>query len=229
MKSSTQKRIANSSFLIALLTTIPPSVAASDLSTGLSLGSNGAGVFLSGDTGWQLKDQDQFQWRITAAGYSGDLKDEKISDISYSGELNGGTVTVGLDWYPFQNSFFISSGGAFLNRDFDLQTVANKTINIGDQQIPKSENLKLQTNVEQKTSAPYASLGFGNRLNGESGFSYIIEVGALFPIDDAEVTLTEAGGRNLVTPANLEKERNELQDDFSKVQPIAMFALGYRF
>ncbi len=212
-----------------LLSTTPTHVQASDISAGLNVGLFGTGAYVAGDTGWSFGEEDKIRWRASLSKIDESVKNERVSDNKYSGDIKSTGGKIGLDWYPFTNQFFVSGGVASFDREFDLKITPQKDFTIGNQQVVVADKVGLKTKLDHSSIVPYVSIGLGNRSKIESGFAIFGEVGVMFPTDDADVSLSLTGNNGIVSNEDIAIERRDIEDDLNKAQLVATFGIGYHF
>ncbi len=206
------------------------SVAHAEVSVGHAVGSHGFGAYVSGDTGWHLIGNDKVQWRAVIGGGELDIDNVEIDDVKYEGDIELFGTQVGIDWYPFKsNQFFVSSGAAYFDREYALNSRASKNFTVGDQPVLSSDGVRLDTDIDHSSFAPYVSVGWGNKHKGRRGLSYFAEVGVLFPVDDADVNTRVSGNTSVVSAANIRKHERDIEDDINGPQLNATIGIGYRF
>lgn len=206
-----------------------------EYSIGAGLNTLGLGISISGDTGWHFKDGDQVQWRAVLAGIDADdIDDFEIDDIDYdNGELKTIGLQCGLDWYPYQQGWakqvFFSTG--ILYTDIELNGTAdnNKTIYVGAQRVNPGDITSLTTTIEDTDIAPYISLGWGNKITGSRGFRFHAELGLTPSTSDADVKVIAVDPSNILSSADLAKEKREIEDDIDGVSAFAAVNLAYHF
>jgi hypothetical protein len=203
---------------------------------GASLGTTGLGVNLSGKTDWSLIQGDQLQWRLMAAGLNADLDDEELdfSDIEYNkGDLDLFSLQAGVDWFPFQSGWsekiFFSTGLLYSDLDISGSADTNKTFYVGGQQVVKGDITSLQTDIENSGVMPYLSLGWGNKITGETGFDFQAEIGLAMSTSDPDVSVTAVDPANVISANDLAREKKEIEDEFDGAFGFATIAVTYHY
>jgi len=64
---------------------------------------------------------------------------------------------------------------------------------------------------------------------GKKGFGFQAEVGAAIPTSDADVTLSAVDPNNYLSPANLAKEKKDIEDDINGIQGFVTATVYYQF
>lgn len=206
-----------------------------DHSISIGLNTIGLGISTSGNTGWHIKEGDQIQWRAVLAGIDADdVDDIEFDDIEYdNGELKTLGFQFGLDWYPYQQGWakqvFFSTG--LLYADIELNGTAdnNKSFNVGGQRVNPGDITSLTTTIEDTDIAPYVSVGWGNKLTGHRGFKFHAELGLTPSTSNADVTVTAVDPGNILSAANLAKEKSDIEDDIDGVAAFAAVNVAYHF
>lgn len=215
------KTLKLTTLFIALAGFTHISAQAADMSVGLNIGSYGVGAQVSGLTSYHFIENDQIQWRAVVGGLSGDIDDDdeiELNDIDYRGDVDVFGVQLGADWYPFeQRGFFVSGGLAYFDHEFDLRSVPGSF----------DSKARLNTEIEHDSVAPYISVGWGNKIDSEPGFSFYAETGLLLPLNDADVTVSNPNGG--LSAAYLAQEKNDIEDDLDGVQLLFNLGVSYHF
>lgn len=215
--------------IISALALSAGTVQAADFSAGPALGTNGFGAYISVAPDWQMG-SGVVQVRLAGGTTSSDDTESTFESVKYKGDIDFSGVQLGLDWYPSSSGqFFLSGGFAKFDRNLDIQTKSDASFTVGDQRVVASDNLRLNTDIDHSSTAPYLSIGWGNRHRGESGFSFIAELGAMFPLDDSKVDVSVTGNTSLISQADLDKHRKQIEDDINEVQVSLMVGVGYHF
>lgn len=205
------------------------------LSLAATMGSTGVGVSASGLMPWQFSMHDQLQWRLALSGANFDEGfDEEINDIEYETiDLSLAAVQIGADWYGFSDGWkrqlFVSAGLMYWDLDMTAEADTSRPMNLGGLPLAKDSLASLTSDIDGNFALPYISVGWGNRLDGEGGFHFFTELGLAAPTGrvDAEVSANDPNG--LVTPEDLRREAEEIEDELNKVQGFVTVALTYQF
>lgn len=230
---------------VALLSPLLMAEAASDnaatsrdvaeYSISVGLNSIGIGISTSGNTGWHIKEGDQIQWRAVIAGIDADDVDNiEFDDVEYeNGELKTMGFQFGLDWYPYQQGWakqvFFSTGLLYADIEVNGTAETNKSFNIGGQQVNPGDITSLTTSLDDTDIAPYLSVGWGNKLTGRRGFKFHAELGITPSTSNADVKLTAVDPGNVLSAANLAKEKRDIEDDANGVAAFAAANVAYHF
>lgn len=172
-------------------------------------------------------------WLNLRGGYNfGELRPSIAqAGIDYKSDVHFESVPILLDLHPFHGNFRVT-GGVFYNRnELDLSsTVDASTVGNGS----SSGTATLNANVSwSKDFAPYLGIGWGNAADDNTldlpiavGFS--LDIGAFYQ-GSPSVLLSDSSSS--VNPADLEAERQQLEDDLSgfKFYPVVTVGIHIRF
>lgn len=156
-------------------------------------------------------------------------------DIKYKAEIDKDNFGVLLDWHPFSGSFRVTGGLYLGDHDWLMSAKANNgEYDIGDNTY-QSNDLKLEGDIRFNQSTPYLGIGWGNTL-GEKGLSMSVDLGVLMtgsPTVDYEAsgTIYSGGiyvdvGNDPTFQADLEKERQQLEEDLEDLEWMPVLSLG---
>jgi hypothetical protein len=196
------------------------------LGVGAKVGTLGVGVDVIG------RINDSLNLRLGLQGFTYDISDT-YNDIDYEADLDLFSGMLLADLFPFGNNFRISAG-VMLNQNEVTMTgkPTNRTYNIGGINYPAVLVGSLTGTVDFNTVAPYAGIGYGGAFSDNSNWSFFCDLGVLFQ-GSPNLTYTADGALsgNPIFEANLEKERQELEDDMSKYEYYPVLSLGvtYKF
>lgn len=213
---------------------ITANVQAGDYSVGGTVGSQGLGVSFTKRSQLNLVENDQLQWHMLLSGYSFDNADDiEVNQNDYEADVESGSLQAGLNWYPsnqpYMKGLFLSAGAIYFDNQIKGTTQDNQTINVGGAILDSDQGVQLATDIEHTSLAPYFGIGWGNRLNAESGFSFRAELGALAALSKADVSVALINHTNQVSDAQLESERRDIRDEQSRVKLFAQLDLAYQF
>jgi hypothetical protein len=152
-------------------------------------------------------------------------------DLEYDGDLKLKSFGAMVDVYPFGGSFRIS-GGARINKNrAAVRATPTGTFELGDAQYTQAQVGVLTGRADVKDFSPALTLGWGG--SKRRGLFFMSEAGVLFQgaARLREFTATGTAATNAAFRADLERERQSLQDDIDKVKvyPILQIGIGYRF
>lgn len=198
-----------------------------------TLGTTGIGLE------WSYPLNDKLRARAILSALSLD-QDETEDDIDYEFEFESNNIGAVLDWHPFAGAFRLTAG--LVRTDFGVELdseAAQDVYNIGGTDYTGS--LKLTGEAEFSNMAPYLALGWASNLR-RSGFYFSGEIGVLM-VGEPKLSFSASGsastgggpvfdvGSNPQFQADLEAERQELEDDLSDFDlwPVLNVGIGYRF
>lgn len=206
---------------------------AADYSAGATLGTGGVGATFSFKNNFSLIDNDQFQTRLSISGIGVDDTDDlEFSGNDYKGDLAISQTRALMNWYPFSGvakKVYFSAGVDYTTLDIDVTSEKGKDLKIGNTNYAASDNITLGLDVEQNPVSPYIGIGWGDRIGNDSGFSFVVEAGLLVPTSDADVTLSVTDPNNRVSAADIAKEKQKIEDDYSGVFASASVGVTYHF
>lgn len=148
-------------------------------------------------------------------------------DLDYDGKVKLKSGGLMLDLFPLRNGFRISAGGRLNGNDGRVVATPTRSVTVGNTTYTPAQIGTLRGTAETKNFAPALTLGWAGA--NTQGFALGVEAGALF---QGRVRLNRfTATTNLISAADLERERRDLQDDIDdyKVYPILQLTAGYRF
>ncbi len=166
--------------------------------------------------------------RIGISGLDFSIDDYTASDVEYDASFDLFSYSALLDWYPFDNSFFISGGVVFPDIDAQLDATPSENVTIGDTTYTPAQVGTLSGKLTNDTDiAPYLGLGWGNALSEDKRLGLLMDLGVAFT-DASHVTLSSTG---IVSAADLSKEEADINSDLDdwKIYPVIALSLYYRF
>ncbi len=149
------------------------------------------------------------------------------NDLDYRGKVKLKSGGLMLDAFPFGGGFRISAGARINGNDGRVRAMPSGPVTIGNTTYTPAQIGTITGTAETKNFAPALTLGWAGQ--NRQGFIFGVEAGALF---QGKVRLNRfTASTNLIRPADLERERQDLQDDIDdyKVYPILQLTAGYRF
>ncbi|HWI85352.1 MAG TPA: hypothetical protein VNT42_03380 [Sphingomonas sp.] len=148
-------------------------------------------------------------------------------DISYRGKVKLQSGGVMLDAYPFGGGFRVSAGARTNSNKARVIATPTQPTEVGGTLYTPAQIGTLTGHADTKNFAPALTVGYGGKLR--EGFHFGVEAGALF---EGRVRIRQfQSSSGLISPADLEDERQSIQDDVDKykVYPILQFIVSYRF
>lgn len=203
---------------------IAPAASAQDkdharFGAGITGGTLGIGPELSAGLG------ENFGLRANATflGFSGDFS---TNDLDYDGKARLRSAGLMIDLFPTGGGFHISAGVRTNGNRASMVATPNRAVTIGNTTYTPAQIGTITGNAHVNDVAPQLTIGYRKR---SGGFTLGVEAGALF---QGRVNINQfTSSTGLITQADLDRERDALQDDVNKykVYPIVQFSLGYRF
>lgn len=156
-----------------------------------------------------------------------DFDDEEIDDVDYDLGIDLSSLSAIVDWHIFDDPFRISGGFISMHNEINLDATPNKNVEIGYTTYTPAQIGTLNGSLDIDGLSPYVGIGWGNPFAGERRWGFTLDMGLAFT-DSPDVKLTSSG---IVTSADLEKERRDIEDDFDslKVYPVISLGLFFRF
>lgn len=159
--------------------------------------------------------------------------DETYDDIDYDADLDFNNAGAFVDLRPFSNSFVITGGAYFGDKQLEGTAVPTGTVEVGNGTFTGAETGTLNLGADADDVAPFAGLGFDTTFQGDGRWGFKILAGAMMS-GSPEITLTSTGGTLSDDPdfqAALEEERQNLQDEVDdfELYPVVQVGLTYRF
>ena len=206
-------------------------------SSSLTLGSSGVGIEFSSSTDLSFNSDDSIQWRVGISGsdYSFDRGDDvEIGGIDYEGDISLMEARVGMDWFPSNSGWsekvFISGGLMYSDIELDATADGTKGFAVGGTQVNPGDITSFNTEIENQQVMPYLSLGWGNKITGESGIDFQAEIGLRVPTSKADVKVSAIDTNNILSATALAKEKKDIEKDINKdLDGFASIAVSYHF
>lgn len=209
------------------LTSFASLSAAQNVALGLKAGTLGAGLDLTVG----LAPVVNLRVGAQAFSYSRTLSEE---GISYDGKADLRSAWLLLDFHPGGKGTRVSAGGVYSRNKVTGASPSSGTVTVNGVAYPVAAVGSIDGEATANDVCPYLGLGWGNAVRPGSPVRFAFDVGVLYQ-GAPKVSLT-AHPRNpaLVPPAffaDLEKERQKVEDDASKYKlyPVVNLGLSYRF
>jgi hypothetical protein len=156
-----------------------------------------------------------------------DFDGEEIEDIEYDLGVDLSSFSALVDWHIFADSFKITGGFISMDNTINLDARPKDNVEIGDTTYTPGEVGTLKGRLDIDGLAPYVGIGWGNPFNCSRRWGFTLDLGVAFT-DSPDVSLHSTG---IVSQADLEKERKDIEDDldFLKIYPVISLGLFYRF
>ncbi|AHF02193.1 hypothetical protein THIAE_02385 [Thiomicrospira aerophila AL3] len=152
----------------------------------------------------------------------------RVDDVNYRIKADGGIHRLGLNYHPFQGSFFLSAGYAINQFELTANARESGTVTVGDDTFDGTVAINGKLKWD---NAPTLSLGWGH--SPKQGWGALFEVGAIFT-GAADVNLNGTindNSRQQALNDALKNEERKLKDEVAKLDflPILQLAVTYRF
>lgn len=156
-----------------------------------------------------------------------DFDDEEIDDVKYDLGIDLSSVSALVDWHIFDDPFRISGGFISMHNKIDLDARLNESVEIGNTIYTPAQIGTLNGSLDIDGLSPYVGIGWGNPFAGNRRWGFTLDLGLAFT-DSPDVKLSSTG---IVTSADLEKERRDIEDDFDSLRfyPVISLGLFFRF
>ncbi len=158
-------------------------------------------------------------------------------DLDFDGTVAFDNARIGLDFYPFQGTFRLSTAYVFNGNNVDLKAKPNAqgVFEINGNTYSTTEVQDIRVQLEYPDSALYAGLGWGNPVAPGKGLGVTVDVGVVFT-DEADLkTRVNCGattpGRCDQLNADVATETDKIKDDLGdfKLWPLLQLGLTYQF
>ena len=147
-------------------------------------------------------------------------------------ELDLLTFPVTLDWYPFDDKFYVSAGVVFNETDVTLDASYSGTVDIGGTTYTAAEVGVLSGGLGFENVAPYIGIGWGNAFGRSRRWGFLADLGVAFTgSPDVALSATGTLAADPTFRANLERERADIEEDLEdfKIYPVLSMNLYFRF
>lgn len=186
-----------------------------------------------GTTGLKLGYAHAFGERFGIRGEYNGLNyshDFSTSDADYSGKLKFSSLGAYLDYFPFDSGFRLSGGALIGNNRISADGRASNGVYTINGQQYSAAGETISASGDWPTVQPYLGLGYGFSPKARGGFGFYADAGIAFGRPDAQLS-TSPGLRATAGAANIEAERQRLQDKFDDLRyyPVINIGVSYRF
>jgi hypothetical protein len=197
-----------------------PAAASAQIAVGARIGTLGVGA----EASFRLND------RIAIRGGYGVVPyelEQEVGDVKYNVEPTSQLPNIGVDLRLGMIRF--GGGLMFFQDSTMLEGTPTGTVTFGGTQYSGSQIGTVNGSLDHGSAVPYGIIGFGNPSG--TGFGMFLDLGAAFTKKpDLQVTASGPIASNAQFRADLEEERQKIQDSldkYFKVWPI--ISLGFRF
>lgn len=196
-------------------------MALADIGLGVKAGTLGLGV--EGTVGLAAG----LNVRAGLNSFSYDYSDS-AGDVDYEIDLDLKSYALLLDWHPFAGTVKLTAGVLSNKNGATMTATPTGSATIGGTSYPAGTAGQLRGEMDFKSTAPYAGIGWGNAAGTARGLGVSVELGVLFQ-GAPDVTLTSSNPA--VSQSDLDAEAREIEDDLSgfKTYPVISFGLSYQF
>lgn len=163
-------------------------------------------------------------------------RDFSSDDVDYDGNLDWSQAGAFVDLHPWSNSYLVSGGAYFGDRDVNLSGTSNRSVRIGNTTFTAAEAGTISGAVDFGGVVPFAGMGFDNTFSGSGPIGFRAILGAMVG-QSPDVTLRRTAGVALSPSvqsqldAELRNEERQLESDAEdfRVYPVLQIGLTYRF
>ncbi len=189
----------------------------------------GVGV---GTTGITLEAKAKLTGSLVARGgydfLQFDIGDQSYDDVDYNVDLDFSTVSVFVDFHPFQSAFNVSAGLFFGSRSIDLFASPTGNVDIGGQTFTAAQVGNITGQVSTNDVAPYLGVGWDNAFTTDSRWSFFVRAGVIVS-DSPNVELASVGGTlstDALLIAELEAEEANVESEINDYKYYPVVAAG---
>ncbi len=154
-------------------------------------------------------------------------------DVDFNVDARLRTGAALLDWFPAAGGFRFSFGAMYNGNELKGAAHPRENTTIGDIEYTPAQIGTLSANVEFPNLAGYAGIGFGNATSPGSRLAVLFDIGVMFHGSPTlRLSADGALAGNPAFQAELEKERQSIEEDFAKVArfyPVISLGLAFRF
>lgn len=178
---------------------------------------------------------DNVNARVGVNGFKYSTSGSK-SNIDYDIDLKLLTVSLLLDYSPFEASQFRLTGGAMYNGnklDMTGNPAVSGTFNFNGTTYTTTDVSSVDATVDFNKFAPYLGIGWGNAVKS-AGWNFVADLGVMFqgnPDSSISVNTTLTGTAKTALLNNVAAEQSKLDDDLDgfKYYPVTSIGVSYRF
>ena len=159
----------------------------------------------------------------------------KLGDVDYDMDLDVSNLPLLADIHPFGGHFRITGGCYIMTGDgADLSSTPTENVQIGSHTYGPDVVGTLSGKIEIANAlAPYLGLGFGNTVGEDQLLTFTLDLGVIIQSYDVSLTSNGAGMTTVKDTfrQDLEKEKNNLQDDMDsyKIYPVLTLGVSFHF
>jgi hypothetical protein len=215
--------------LILLSTTLVSAEEAQPFNMATKIGTLGVGF----DISTPINEKLSARFNLNGASYT-DTQDNDGNE--FEGTLDLMTVGALLDYYPFKNSFRLTTGVYYNANEFTGVATPSETINVelNGVEYTSDDLAKVDTAVMFDKFAPYVGIGWGNNAENQ-GWGFTFDLGVMYH-GEADVSLipdVKSQDLRKILEINLgtKKEEQNIEDELAdyKLYPVVMLGVNYSF
>jgi hypothetical protein len=102
------------------------------------------------------------------------------------------------------------------------------SLSIGNAIVPANNLDQLKVDFESDHVTPYLGIGWGNKVRKDRGFAFNADLG-LISVEDPDVTLSAISNTGEIGSADLQREADDIIDDFGGVSVTGSVGVSYHF
>lgn len=163
--------------------------------------------------------------------YTGDY-DGKEDDVEYDIDINLRSGLVFVDWHPYEGEFRVTGGFLYNGNHVNVLGEPTDSLTIGDTRYTPSAIGDLTYKATFSKIAPYLGIGFGNATQKDRTLGFVLDFGIAFQ-GSPEIEISASGwmADNQAFQEDLEKEKQELEEDIEAIKyyPVLAFGFTYKF
>lgn len=156
--------------------------------------------------------------------------------VAYDATLKASRAGLYADWFPFSGSFRLVAGVTSNDIKMDINAVGTGIATINGKPINMANIDGAGTvgrfNVQAKypTVSPYLGIGWGHHAHADKGLGFYADIGVTFGSFSAEVdTNLVTGTSGYITQADVDKQKQEMNDSLAGVKVLPSVSLGLRY
>lgn len=195
-----------------------PAARSAETALGLKAGTLGAGVELT--AGLHRRVNIRIGWNRFSFSRGID-----VNQIAYDGDADLDTLGALVDVHPFAGRFRVSAGLYRNDNGVALTASPGAPVTIGNVTYPPAAIGALRGEVRFRSTSPYLGIGWGDAARG-GRISFGVDIGLLMQ-GSPRVGLT--ADSPLVDPADLEAERQAIEQDLESFDIWPVLSVGVAF
>ncbi len=151
-----------------------------------------------------------------------------VTDVEYRVSPPGSVYNVSLDIFPLGGDFRVSGGFLFKPRDIALRAIYTGTVTVNGQTYQGSEVGTLTGALDHRTTAPYATIGWGRAAT--HGVGFFVDLGAAaIGTPTLALNVTGPASQDAQFRQDLEAERVKAEDKIAKYARVwPILSMGVR-